>query len=194
MPSSMIHLLTAYKYNPNACQTFFIGNIAPDSVSDWKEKDKSHFRDKTDRLVALKNLALSIDLSSDFNKGILLHLFLDYHWDTDPMKNYIKMCKEDKWFQSYREEIALAGGWIYHNTEWGKAIWNEMMECPPEVYEDIHGIKKEEVFDFIVRNSKWHKENNIGPSSAFEPEYIDKFTSKVAKEFKNWLLILENTD
>jgi len=45
MPSLMIHLLTAYKYNPKASTAFWIGNIAPDSVSERNEKDKSHFRE-----------------------------------------------------------------------------------------------------------------------------------------------------
>jgi len=35
MPSSMVHLLTAYKYDPNASVLFWVSNIAPDCVQEW---------------------------------------------------------------------------------------------------------------------------------------------------------------
>jgi hypothetical protein len=182
MPSSMIHLLTAYKYNPNASVLFWIGNIAPDSVSDWKEKDKTHFRDKSYRLNALREFAFTMNLSDDFSKGILIHLLLDYYWDSYPMHYFIENYKEGNWFPNYRHEIALAGGWLFHHTEWSKTVWDEMI-----TYDNIHGIVKEDVVDFIKRNRKWHIENNIGPSSAFTPDFIEEFTSKVAVDLKSWI-------
>lgn len=188
MPSSMIHLLTAYKYNPNASVDFWIGNIAPDTAAcDWKEKDRTHFRDRKDRLNALRELAFTMDLDEDLNKGILLHLFLDYCWDTSPMSNFIDDFKEGNWFPVYRHEISLATGWLFHHTDWGKSIWEEMMACPMSVYENVHGLVKEDVTDFINSGSKWHIENNIGPSTAFTPDFIEEFTSKVVTDFKNWL-------
>ncbi|HEY5584921.1 MAG TPA: hypothetical protein VIK78_10570 [Ruminiclostridium sp.] len=187
MPSLMIHLLTAYKYNPNASVAFWIGNIAPDSVSDWKEKDKTHFRDRLDRLDALRELAFTMNLCDDFSKGILLHLYLDYYWDSYPMRNFIENYKEGNWFPIYRNETALAGGWLFHHTQWSKTVWDEMIAYPILEHENSHGIVKENVADFINRNNKWHVENNIGPSSVFTPDFIEEFTSKVAIDFKNWL-------
>lgn len=187
MPSSMIHLLTAYKFNPKASVAFWIGNIVPDSVSDRIEKDKTHFRDNPDRLNALKNLANMMNLSDELNQGILLHLYLDYYWDSSPMRNYIENYKEGNWFLPYRNEIALAGAWLFHHTHWGENLWDEMLVCPASIYENGYGVVNENVKDFISRNSKWHRENNIGPSSAFTPAFIEEFTSKVAIDFKTWI-------
>lgn len=60
MPSSMVHLLTAYKLNPVASITFLIGNIVPDIVNEWKENDRIHLRDMSDRRGALEELVSRI--------------------------------------------------------------------------------------------------------------------------------------
>jgi len=186
MPSTMIHLLTAYKYNPNASAAFWVGNVAPDSIYERKEKDKSHLRDRPDRAKALEEFALSMDLKDDLNQGIIMHLYLDYCWDIDPMHNFIQNYKEGFWFPVYRNEIALAGAWLYHHVDWSKKIWDEMLALPMSAYEHVQGLKKEAIFDFIERNSKWHAESNIGPSSAFPPDFVEEFSSKAAVDFKNW--------
>lgn len=38
MPGSMIHLIVANKVRPNASDLFYLGNIAPDTVNDWRMK------------------------------------------------------------------------------------------------------------------------------------------------------------
>lgn len=187
MPSSMIHLLTAHKYHPEASVLFRIGNIAPDSVSEREEKDKTHLRNRPDRLNALRELALTMDLSDDFSKGILLHLFLDYYWDSSPMRNFIENHKDGNWFFDYRNEIGIASAWLFHHIGWSRRAWDEMAACPMSAYGHVQWIVKEDVADFIDRNNKWHAENDIGPSSAFTPDFIEEFTDKVAAEFKNWL-------
>lgn len=55
------------------------------------------------------------------------------------------------------------------------------------LYENIHGFVKEDIAHLIISNRKWHKENNIGPSLVFTPEFINQFTSHVVIEFKNWI-------
>lgn len=187
MPSLMIHLLTAYKYNPDATVDFWLGNIAPDSVGRREEKDITHFRDRSDRLAALQNLASEIDLQDEFSKGILLHLFLDYYWDSYSLRTYIQNYKGDNWFPAYRHEIALAGIWLYHHKEWSGKIWKEMMECPNMVCGNVHEIVKGDISDFVIRNGMWHTENNIGPSEVFTPDYVETFTDKVSDGFARWL-------
>jgi hypothetical protein len=188
MPSSMIHLLAAYKYNPKANVEFWIGNVAPDSVSEWKAKDKTHFRDREDRKEALKELAATMNLNSEINQGILLHLFLDFHWDSEPMSNFKKGYKNNDWFKPYRNEIALAGAWLFHNTKWSRDIWEDMIKYPETLYEQIPGVVKEDVTDFLIRNNKWHLENNIGPSTVFTPSFVEEFTDKVVADFREWLI------
>ena len=187
MPSSMVHLLTAYKFNPDASTTFLVGNIVPDIVNEWKEKDRLHLRDRLDRIGALEELACTMNLHDDFDLGILLHLFVDYKWDTNPREKFIKGYEGYTWFHPYRHEIALSGVWLYNHTEWSKRVWEEMMSCPLELFENSHGYEKEDIAEFISHNYKWHEENDIGPSSFFTPDLIEVFTSEVALEFGNWL-------
>lgn len=123
MPSSMVHLLTAYKYNPDASISFLVGNIAPDTVKEWKEKDKNHLRDRPDRLRALEEFACTVNVQDDIDLGILLHLFVDYMWDTYPREDFIKGYEGYTWFHPYRQEIALSGAWLYNHTDWSKRVW-----------------------------------------------------------------------
>jgi len=183
MPGLMVHLLTARKFSSNPSVAFMVGNVAPDSVHGWKEKDESHFRDRPDRLSALRELATSADISSDFSKGVILHLFLDYYWDINPRDTFIKNYTGEDWFPAYRNEIALSSAWLYHNKSWSTAVWDEMAAYPVEKYDDVHRLVRKDVFDLIQWNRDWHIGNNIGPSIAFSPEFIEEFTDRVASDF-----------
>lgn len=189
MPSSMVHLLTAYKYDPKATVAFLIGNIVPDIITEWKEKDRTHLRDRPDRLCALKELAATMNMQDDFEKGIILHLFLDYKWDVNPREEFTKRYEGYTWFEPYRHEIALTGAWLYHHTDWSERVWKELISYPLADFEN-NKYDENEIKKFIVRNYKWHNENYIGPSLYFTPELIEEFTSKVAVEFRDWLDVI----
>lgn len=185
MPGSMIHLLTAYKVNPTANVCFWIGNIAPDAVADWQEKEIKHFRNFPDRTDAMMTLARETIKTDDFAEGILLHLFLDWKWDISIREDFMKKTGEN-WFPKYRDELSLAGGFMYHHTAWGKIIWEQMDLYDVSNFKIVDSATNGELKDFISRNKKWHSENNIGPSTAFIPEMIEVFTDKVAKEYVVW--------
>lgn len=187
MPGLMVHLLTARKFNPAATTAFLVGNIAPDSVSGWKEKDRSHFRDRSDRLDALRHLAQTVDMHSDFSMGVVLHLFLDYYWDIGPKDSFVEAYKDGNWFQPYRHELALSSAWLYHHTDWSREVWERIANYPQDKYDDVHELVKEDIHDLIQRNKIWHEENQIGPSCVFTPEMIETITSKVASDFSDWL-------
>lgn len=187
MPSSMIHLLTAYKYDPKSSVMFLLGNLIPDSVSEWKAKDIIHFRDKEDRIGALREFANSLDLKNKLNLGILLHLFLDNKWDSDSMKKFIESYNGEDWIHAYRNEIALASAWYYHHSQWSTQTWNDMELYSRTTYDDMNGFIKENIVNFVQRNHKWHQENNIGPSTVFSIEFIEKFSTEVVNEFKYWV-------
>lgn len=101
MPGSMVHLLMARKVNPKDSILFYIGNIAPDAVTNWKEKDVTHFRNLPDRSEALATLARQTSPSDDFAEGVLLHLYMDWRWDTLVRHEFIKATGSD-WFTKYR--------------------------------------------------------------------------------------------
>jgi len=181
----MIHLLTAFKVNPNASLLFYIGNIAPDAVVNWQEKEVKHLRNLQDRTAAMRNLAIHTDKSKDFDEGMLLHLFLDWKWDISVKKEFIKKTGEN-WFATYRYELGLASNFAFHYTEWSEKIWQQMDLCDISHYGIVDGATSSELKDFISRGNKWHNENNIGPSTAFLPDFIELFTDNIIQEYLNW--------
>jgi len=97
----------AHKINPKGSTLFYIGNLAPDAVTNWKEKDTTHFRNLPDRSQALAAIALQTPPSDNFAEGILLHLYMDWRWDIIAKDEFIKTIDGD-WFAKYREELNLA--------------------------------------------------------------------------------------
>ena len=108
MSSAMVHIECAKKYDANAPILFYTGNIAPDLLGTREAKDKTHFRGISDRFGALMRFAETLDLSDPFQKGVLMHLFLDLHWDREGYDKYrAEHEHEDGWFFRYRRIIAI---------------------------------------------------------------------------------------
>jgi len=185
MPASMIHLLIAYKINPAGSTRFFTGTLAPDAVKYWKDKDVTHFRNLQDRSEALADLALRTPRSDDFAEGVLLHLYTDWRWDILARDEFIRKTGED-WFLKYRNEIKLSGCYAFHHTSWAGDIWDRIYQCDAAEYGEIPGATAEDLKDFIIRNYKWHRENETEASSAFTPEFIRGFVEKTADEYTMW--------
>lgn len=190
MPALMIHLLAANKINPNGSTSFFVGNFAPDAVANWKDKDITHFRNFEDRSEAMAALALQTSPSDDFAEGILLHLYTDWKWDIIARDNFIKEIDGD-WFTKYRNEIRLASSYAFHHNDWAKYIWEQIDSFHESGYGKIPCATSKELRSFITRNHKWHIDNNIGPSTAFTPEFIDEFINELADEYSQWKIIQE---
>ena len=195
MSSLMIHLLAAYKYDSNASIDFFIGNVAPDAVSDRESKDKTHFRDQDDRMQALLDFAKTYDKDNDFVKGVLLHLFLDYHWDIGPQKEHYMNYQGDNWITDYRMEIGIASAWLFHQKPWGEPMFRNMVSYKAKFPEGICGLSIDAVSSLLARNYRWHKDLNPEPSPYFSPDLIEEFTSRIAHNFRDWYdsLSVENT-
>jgi predicted acetyltransferase len=185
MPGLMTHLLMAHKVNPERSILFYIGNIASDAVTNRKEKDITHFRNLKDRSQVLTALALHTPPSDDFAEGILLHLYVDWRWDTLAKDEFVKKVEGD-WFTKYREEISLASSYAYHHTEWANALWKQMELVEPSEYGHIPGATGEELKGLISRNIRWHNDNSTEASTAFTPEFIDDFINKIADEYTQW--------
>ena len=181
----MIHLFAAKKVHPDGSTLFYIGNLAPDAVIDWHDKDIVHFRNVEDRQSAL--ISLAKDTSGDFAEGILLHLYLDWKWDEIVRQKYIEKTGDD-WFIPYRNELSLAGSYAFHNTGWAKQLWIDMGAFDINSYGITPCASADDVKNFISRNNKWHNDNITEPSPAFPPDLIDEFTSHIAKEFIDWRL------
>ena len=183
MPCSMIHLYVAKKVRPEGSTLFYVGNLAPDAVNDWHDKDIVHFRDVDDRQLAL--ILLGKETTGDFAEGILLHLYLDWKWDEIVRQKFIDKIG-DNWFVTYRNELSRAGGYAFHNTAWAKQLWIDMDALDTNCYGITPYATVADVKNFISRNNKWHNDNIMEPSPAFPPDMIDEFTTWIAKEYTNW--------
>lgn len=187
MPGSMIHLLLANKVDPTGSVFFYLGNIAPDAVVDWNEKEITHFRNLPDREIALKDLAVKTCPTDDFAKGVLLHLYFDWMWDILVRHDFINKVGAD-WFSKYREELSFASSYAFHNTDWAKQVWHQMDLCDISEYGEITGATHKQIKEFVSRNNKWHNDNIIGPSTAFTPTLIDTFTTQIANGYNEWIM------
>ena len=189
MPGSMIHLIVAKKVRPEGSALFCLGNLAPDAVVDWRNKDATHFRDLEDRQYALVSLAKNT--FGEFAEGLLLHLYFDWKWDKDVQQVFIDRTGDD-WFPKYRNELSLAGSYAFHNTKWAKQLWQDMDDIHMDCYGVVPHASADDVKDFVSRNNKWHNVNITEPSPAFSPALIEEYTSKIAIEYVDWRISISN--
>jgi len=183
MPGLMLHLLIANKVTTNGSPLYHLGNIAPDAVADWHNKDITHFRNLDDRQPAL--ISLAQNTFGDFAEGVLLHLYFDWKWDTVVRQKFIDKIGDD-WFIPYRNELSFADSYAFHHTEWAKRVWRDMDMLNVNVFGATPGASSSEVKDFVSRNNNWYNENIKGPSSAFTPNLIESFTTDIATEYVIW--------
>ena len=181
MPSSMPHLIVAKKINPNASIDFYIGNIAVDAINERDKKEIAHFRETIDREIALKEIALKAD--NNYLKGLLLHLYVDWKWETVYLTGIVP---------KYHEELGLMSAYAFHNTEWAYELLEQMEQWDGCGFVETEFITKENIYSYIQRIRKWHIENKVGPSMVFPPELLEKFVDETANEFNKWLLYLKS--
>ncbi|PWM46575.1 MAG: hypothetical protein DBX47_02000 [Clostridiales bacterium] len=189
MPSSMIHLLTGKEIDANASTLFYIGCLAPDCIEERGFKDHHHFRDRKDRLEALHELKEKLDLADPYQYAILLHLYADLKWDEETCTRFRKhFYKDDVFeFQKYRKEIGVVGNYFYHIYPWNPKLWKDMEDFPVEKYPEIYDFPADKIHEFIVRQGKWHTENNTGPSKIFTADFIKYFVGNTTFEFRKWI-------
>jgi hypothetical protein len=186
----MVHLMVAKKVRPHASALFCLGNLAPDAVKGWAEKDKAHFRSDEnglrspdDRLACLAKLAK--ETQGDFAEGVLLHLFVDYVWDTTILPDYINKTGKD-WFVPYREELSNLSAYAFHTADWADGLWTAMCAIPKEEYGRVDYASDDDLYDFVTRNDKWSRENHSPPSEAFPPELVERFCDEATAKYTEW--------
>ena len=180
-----IHLSVAKKVNPNAKIDFFIGNIAPDSISNKEQKDINHLRNASDMELALKEFALKMNTKNEYLKGFLLHLFVDWKWNTLFLDDFIKK-EGDGWYQKYQNEGWLIESYGFHNIDWIYDLWEQMDLCDTFDYVETEFITKEAIKALIRHHHKWKIENKTEPPTAFSLEFIEKFADDTAHNFNKW--------
>ena len=187
MSSAMVHLTCAKCYDSSAPTLFYTGNIAPDLIGDRVAKDRTHFRGVPDRFDALRRFACGLDLSDPFSRGVLLHLFLDLHWDREGYDAYqTAHGSEPDWFFRYRREIFLAGAYLYHHDPSAPALFLAMSRTflpdPSGTYPC--GVTRGGLQDFVSRTWYGMLDAADAYSLAFPPAFVRQFVAFVADEFR----------
>ena len=188
MSSAMVHLSCAKAYDPHAPVLFYSGNIAPDLLGTREAKDKTHFRDVPTerRRDALMAFAETLSLDDPFQKGVLLHLFLDLHWDREGYEPYrLAHGEEEGWFLRYRQEIFLASAYLYHHTPWAKELFFEMNRAFLPTERSVCGITRDGLQAFVA--GTWYRLLNgrEAVSTAFPPSFVEEFVTFTKSEFAN---------
>jgi len=192
MPSTMIHLLTAYEVNPKSTDLFWVGNFAPDYTNDRQLKDKIHYRNASNRMEALRQLRKKIDMENPFESGWLLHLFVDACWDKTMIPAFQQKYKNDStvenWFVKYREETGLASYYIYHNFDWASQIWSQILNADFTIIKSNLPITQNEAEWYRDRVYKRHSESNKSSASQeYSEELLLDFCQKTARKYIEWL-------
>ena len=188
MPSIMMHLLTAKNFSPDLSALFYLGTIAPDTISTWVQKDISHFRNLTDskRSDAMADLATHTDKEDDFREGILLHLYLDWKWDLGPFLKFKVKYIDENWFPLYRQELALTSTYLYYTMPWSKTMWDNILAVDPCLYDNFHEASPTDIRTFAHNNYQWHLRQTKEFSTEFPPDYVEQFCLQTANEYSIW--------
>lgn len=190
MPATMMHLYAAHLLEPAGSDAYFLGSILPDCVDAYREiKDRLHFRDvpPEDRLQSLIRFGKSLDLTSDFDFGALLHFYLDYLWDNGPQKAHRKSHGEENWFVDYRKELSRAGSRTAQRMPWSKELWHRLHKPDKALYENTMDLPEKEILHFLEFNFHWHTEEALPESEVFTDDLVDSFTKRACAAFTAFL-------
>ena len=137
-------------------------------------------------MEALLRFAEGLNLSDPLEKGVLLHLFLDLHWDKAGYEAYRHLHGEEPgWFVNYRQEIFLASAYLYHHTPWAKELFFAMNRTflPTEKTYPC-GITRDGAQAFV--SGTWYRLLNgrEAVSGAFPPDFVEAFAKDVAEKFR----------
>ena len=190
MPATMMHLLAGHALLPGGSDSFFLGCILPDCLDfDRDRKDLFHLRNvpPEERLQALIRLGQSLDLSLDFDFGVLCHLYLDYLWDNGPQKAHRMSYTGDLWFRDYRKELASAGNRGAHRFFWARPLWERLRRVDEALFENSMSLPVDEIKKFMEFNFHFHTEEHLPESEVFTDQVVDAFIRRADRAFRSFL-------
>jgi len=182
----MPHLLVAKKVKPNAKIDFYIGNLAPDCILNKEKKHIVHLRKTPDREAALKEMTLKTDDKNEYLQGMVLHLFVDWKWDSLILPVFAEKNGEE-WYTKYGDEGGFLESYAFHHTDWAYVLWEQMDLCDAFDFVETDSITMESIKAEITRSRKWKMETKIGPSTELPPSMIEKFANDTAVDFAKWI-------
>jgi hypothetical protein len=192
MPSTMVHLMVAREVEPTGGALFWVGNFAPDCVTEREKKDPLHLRDRTDRWAALTELREALDPADPLARGWLLHLFTDTCWDAGQIGLFRAWHARKEpgadWFVRYRAEIARATFWLYRALPWAEGVMGEIANADLSAPRAALPVPTELI--------KWYRDRVVerhtgsDPDSAplfYERAALDAFARETAGRYIDWM-------
>jgi len=191
MPATMMHLAAGKLLRPQGNDFFLWGCILPDCVDANRAlKDRLHFRNipPQERLSALIRFGKGLDLSDDFEFGVLFHFYLDYLWDNGPQSAHRRAYSGETWFLSYREDLKKAGSRLAGRVPWNDQVWSRLKTPDPSLFENRLSLPKEDILHFLEFNSSWHRTERLPESPAFPDALVDSFLQRAVRAFQDFIL------
>ncbi len=192
MPSTMIHLMVAREVEPDGEALFWVGNFAPDCVTEREKKDPIHLRDRPDRWAALAELRAALKIDDPLARGWLLHLFTDTLWDARQIGLFrtwhAKNNPGEDWFLPYRAEITRATFWLYHALPWAKGAMDGIAGA------DLASMRTE--LPVSIEQVDWYRarvvERHAGSDPANAPRFYERtsledFARATAERYRDWM-------
>ena len=187
MPATMMHLAAGYDLIPGASDAFLLGCILPDCVDhDRTTKDHLHFRDVLPQIRLQSMITYTkekLDLSRDFDFGVLFHFYLDYLWDNGPQKAHRKSFEGENWFPKYREELSRAGSGLAGRLPWTKEVLARLADPDPALYQSPLPLPEKDIREFLDFNCHWHTEVRLPESEHFTNDLVDSFLRRSRRAF-----------
>ena len=190
MPATMMHLFAGHALCPAGSDAFMLGCILPDCLDgDRAAKDRVHFRDvpAEKRLDFLVAFGKTLDLSADFDFGVLFHLYLDLLWDNGPQSDHKKAYRGDDWFSDYRAHLSRAGSRAYARSPWAKPLWERLYRASPDLWKSAFALPEDKIYSFLDFNYHWHTEVRLPESEIFTDRLVDTFTEAATGAFLSFL-------
>ncbi len=186
MPSTMMHLAAGWILWPEGSDAFFLGCILPDCVdADRARKDHLHFRDipSKERLPRIVAFAKTLDLSRDFDLGVLFHFYLDTLWDNGPQAQHRESYTGTSWFSDYRKELSRAGSRVAQRCPFTRELWTRLRDPEEGLYQNSLDLPKQEILSFLENNYLWHTQVCLPPSDIFTDTLVEGFLKAASEKF-----------
>lgn len=213
MPLPMVHLSVAIhyleKYRIDPQGTFFLGNIAPDSIHmrpgiSKEDKPKTHFfpDEKEDYLLKLERLYSPILREKDekdwkwFVRGYFMHLITDYFWFRELYPSFVEknslsgLTKDEIRTLYYRETDQIDFN-IYHLKAWRAIVWDKLNEV--RAYDFVDLLTSKEILMWRDRTFSFFndplKEPKIIPINFTDDKvstFIENAASRIGAILNEW--------
>ncbi|MEK3889492.1 hypothetical protein [Bacillus sp. FSL K6-3431] len=221
MPLPMVHLSVAKKYLEqeeisNAGTTFFLGNIAPDSIHmraniTRKNKDETHFiatGEKSiniDKLAELypKYMAQSTDVEWEwFVRGYFMHVLTDCYWFNSVYPTFTGNPKvsgktpAEKSSLYYQETDQIDFN-LFKQQSWRVDVWKDLKNAKSFDFGTLLTANeicqwRQRTFSFFQDPAKEPNTNLVYITNEIVDNFVNETVKRLREQYQEWDRVLNN--